>query len=150
MLFGIDFIAQRRDSCCPKKCVILIHVEALDRHGDDLLVARRNGRECFGFGCTLTAVPLYLNYGKEAILRCHVDYPCIVFPPCPNQYVMKLFVYSDSCSRQNRNNFVLAFWVHRILKGKHDKSFLVVGHTKFTPDQLFGLMLHIAEKYITM
>ena len=33
---------------------------------------------------------------------------------------------------------------------KHDKSFLVVGHTKFTPDQLFGLMLHIAEKYITM
>ena len=65
----------------------------------------------------------------------------------------KLFVYSDSCSGQNRNNFVLAFWIHRILNGKHDKivwSFLVVGHTKFTPDQLFGLMRHIAAKFNLM
>ena len=49
MLFSIDFFAQRRGSCCPKKCVILIRDEALDRHWNDLLAARRNGREGFWF-----------------------------------------------------------------------------------------------------
>ena len=49
MLFSIDFFAQTRGSCCPKKCVILIRDEALDRHWNDLLAARRNGREGFWF-----------------------------------------------------------------------------------------------------
>ena len=64
--------------------------------------------------------------------------------------VRTLYVYSDSCSGQNRNNFGLAFWISRVLDGKHEVvswNFLVVGHTKFSPDRLFGLLRSLERKF---
>lgn len=61
-----------------------------------------------------------------------------------------LYVYNDSCSGQNRNNFLLAYYVCRILDGHHEVvswNFLLVGHTKFSPDQLFGLLHHLLKKH---
>ena len=61
-----------------------------------------------------------------------------------------LYVYSDSCSGQNRNRFMVAYWVTRVLDGFHERvswNFLIVGHTKFSPDQLFGLLKTIFKKY---
>jgi hypothetical protein len=50
---------------------------------------------------------------------------------------------ADNCVGQNKNNALLQYLMFRILTGLHDKielSFLVVGHTKFSPDGYFGLI----------
>ena len=50
---------------------------------------------------------------------------------------------ADNCTGQNKNNALLQYLMFRVLTGLHDKielSFLVVGHTKFSPDGYFGLI----------
>jgi hypothetical protein len=50
---------------------------------------------------------------------------------------------ADNCVGQNKNNAVLQYLMYRVLTGLHDKielSFLLVGHTKFSPDGFFGLI----------
>jgi len=50
---------------------------------------------------------------------------------------------ADNCVGQNKNNAVLHYLMYRVLTGLHDKielSFLLVGHTKFSPDGFFGLI----------
>ena len=50
---------------------------------------------------------------------------------------------ADNCVGQNKNNALLQYLIYRVLIGLHDKiglSFLIVGHTKFSPDGYFGLI----------
>lgn len=50
---------------------------------------------------------------------------------------------ADNCVGQNKNNAVLQYLMYRVLTGLHNKielSFLIVGHTKFSPDGYFGLI----------
>jgi hypothetical protein len=50
---------------------------------------------------------------------------------------------ADNCTGQNKNNALLQYLMYRVITGLHDKielSFLVVGHTKFSPDGYFGLI----------
>lgn len=50
---------------------------------------------------------------------------------------------ADNCVAQNKNNTTLQYLMYRVLTGLHTKielSFLVVGHTKFSPDGHFGLI----------
>lgn len=50
---------------------------------------------------------------------------------------------ADNCVGQNKNNALIQYLMYRVLIGLHDKiglSFLVVGHTKFSPDAYFGLI----------
>jgi hypothetical protein len=50
---------------------------------------------------------------------------------------------ADNCVGQNKNNALLQYLMYRLLIGLHDKielSFLIVGHTKFSPDGYFGLI----------
>ena len=50
---------------------------------------------------------------------------------------------ADNCVGQNKNNALLQYMIYRVLTGLHDKitlSFLIVGHTKFSPDGYFGLI----------
>ena len=52
---------------------------------------------------------------------------------------------ADNCAGQNKNNALLQYLMYRVLTGLHDKielSFLIVGHTKFSPDGYFGLIKH--------
>ena len=61
----------------------------------------------------------------------------------------KLIVYTDSCGGQNRNNYVLAYFTTRICAGFHDSiswNFLLVGHTKFSPDRGFALVRNAEKK----
>ena len=54
----------------------------------------------------------------------------------------RLQLHADNCSGQNKNRYVLEYLAWRVLAGLHDEielSFLVVGHTKFSPDWCFGL-----------
>ncbi len=51
--------------------------------------------------------------------------------------------HADNCGGQNKNNYVLWYWCWRVIHGLHESieySFLVAGHTKFSPDWCFGLM----------
>jgi hypothetical protein len=50
---------------------------------------------------------------------------------------------ADNCVGQNKNNALLQYLMYRVMTGLHEKielSFLIVGHTKFSPDGYFGLI----------
>jgi len=50
---------------------------------------------------------------------------------------------ADNCAGQNKNNALIQYLMYRVFTGLHDKitlSFLIVGHTKFSPDGYFGLI----------
>ena len=51
-------------------------------------------------------------------------------------------MHADNCSGQNKNSFVIWYLLWRTLSGLHEQitlSFLIAGHTKFSPDAGFGL-----------
>ena len=52
-------------------------------------------------------------------------------------------LHADNCVGQNKNNTMLQYLLWRVMVGLHHSitlSFLVVGHTKFSPDWCFGLL----------
>ncbi len=54
-----------------------------------------------------------------------------------------VYLTADNCVGQNKNNAIIQYLMYRVLTGLHNKielSFLVVGHTKFSPDGYFGLI----------
>jgi len=54
-----------------------------------------------------------------------------------------LLLTADNCTGQNKNNAVLHYLLYRAIAGLHakiDLSFMLVGHTKFSPDAYFGLL----------
>lgn len=54
-----------------------------------------------------------------------------------------LLLTADNCVGQNKNNAVLSYLIYRTIKQMHqriDWSFMLVGHTKFSPDAYFGLL----------
>ena len=55
------------------------------------------------------------------------------------------YLSSDNCVGQNKNNALVQYLMYRVLMSLHSEielSFLVVGHTKFSPDGYFGLIKH--------
>lgn len=51
------------------------------------------------------------------------------------------YLTADNCVGQNKNNAVIQYLMYRVLSDLHTEielSFLVVGHTKFSPDSHFG------------
>ena len=54
-----------------------------------------------------------------------------------------LLLTADNCAGQNKNNAVLNYLLYRTIKLLHrqiDWAFMLVGHTKFSPDAYFGLL----------
>lgn len=52
------------------------------------------------------------------------------------------YLHADNCTGQNKNNAVIQYLVWRVLTNRHDSmelSFMIVGHTKFSPDRFFGM-----------
>ena len=60
-------------------------------------------------------------------------------------------IHADNCTGQNKNNAMIKYLAWRVMNGLHTKiiySFMVAGHTKFSPDGFFGLFklkLHHSE-----
>jgi len=55
----------------------------------------------------------------------------------------RIVIHADNCTGQNKNNFRLAYFMWRVMTGRHKSvkfCFLPVGHTKFSPDWAFGMM----------
>ena len=58
-------------------------------------------------------------------------------------------LHANNCVRQNKNNAMLHYLLWRILCNLHKSitlSFLIVGHTKFSPDMCFGLFKQRARR----
>ena len=52
-------------------------------------------------------------------------------------------LHADNCSGLNKNRHVIAYSMWSVLTGRHKQitlSFLIVGHTKFSPDTCFGMI----------
>ena len=52
-------------------------------------------------------------------------------------------LHADNCSGQNKKHYVMQYLAWRVLSGLNKSitlSFLIVGHTKFSPDWCFGLL----------
>ena len=52
-------------------------------------------------------------------------------------------LHADNCSGQNKNATMVQYLLWRVMTGQHKEvtlSFMVVGHTKFSPDWCFGLL----------
>lgn len=50
------------------------------------------------------------------------------------------YLHADNCTGQNKNNAFVQYLAWRTLTGRHDTihySFMLVGHTKFSPDRYF-------------
>jgi len=49
----------------------------------------------------------------------------------------------DGCTKENRNNYILFYWAWRVHEKYHDEvriQFMYRGHTRFSPDQNFGVI----------
>ena len=104
-------------------------------------------RKCTIFGVCCEAIPRQMFYltdeaadtGKGAnsiISRLHHFF---ANHSLGEQHV---FLHADNCVGQNKNNAMLQYLSWRTLTGLHTSinlSFLLVGHTKFSPDWCFGL-----------
>ena len=52
-------------------------------------------------------------------------------------------LHADNCGGQNKNNIMVGYLLWCVLTGLHENiilSFMVAGHTKFSPDWCFGLL----------
>ena len=104
-------------------------------------------RKCGVFGVVCEAIPQQLNYlidegmstgkGANSILSLlHHFFEVHGFSETAAH------LHADNCTGQNKNNYVLQYLMWRTMLGTHKSitlSFLLVGHTKFTPDWCFGL-----------
>jgi len=100
------------------------------------------------FGVCCEALPRQVNYlideadfpGKGAdtvISMLHHFFACYGLGE------QHLLLTADNCTGQNKNNAVLHYLLYRTIAGLHAKidwSFMLVGHTKFSPDAYFGLL----------
>ena len=62
-----------------------------------------------------------------------------------------LHLHADNCARQNKNRYVMAYLMWRVLTGLHREIrifFLLVGHTKFGPDWCFGLFKRLYKRTV--
>ena len=58
---------------------------------------------------------------------------------------------SDSSTGQNKNNIMVGYFVTRVALGFHDFirwKFMMVGHTKFRPDEGFGHTRSFVERHV--
>ena len=62
---------------------------------------------------------------------------------------LNAYIHADNCAGQNKNNYFLWYYAWRVIVGLHWSilySFLVAGHTKFSPDWCFGLAKQAVRK----
>ena len=60
-----------------------------------------------------------------------------------------LHLHADNCSGQNKNRYMMAYLLWRVMAGLNEEitiSFLLVGHTKFAPDWGFGLFKRLFKR----
>ena len=99
------------------KIFALFWTPVLSRHGEENLTSRKNH---------------LVHLWPTSFIQANYVQP-------PN----KIFPIRWCCWGQNKNNYVIWYYRWRILCGLHNSilySFLIAGHTKYSPDWCFGLV----------
>ena len=105
-------------------------------------------RKCGLFGICCEGLPRQINYlidesvstGKGA--NATISYVHDFFST-QGAGETDVHIHADNCGGQNKNNYVIWYYCWRVLCGFHHSilySFLIAGHTKFSPDWCFGLL----------
>ena len=105
-------------------------------------------RKCGIFGVCCEAIPRQINYLIDEATDTGKGANTIVsllhhFFAVHGLGERDVHLHADNCVGQNKNNTMLHYLVWRVMVGLHRKislSFLIVGHTKFSPDWCFGLL----------
>ena len=105
-------------------------------------------RKCGIFGVCCEALPQQINYlidegmcgskGSNAV----ISYLHHFFSTWALGET-EVHLHCDNCSGQNKNKFMLWYFLWRVLHGLHTNvhvHFMISGHTKFSPDWCFGLL----------
>ena len=105
-------------------------------------------RKCSIFGIHCEGVPRQVNYLTDEAFDCGKGANAVIsqlhhFFKIHGFGETEVFLNADNCCGQNKNNTMMQYLAWRVITGRHNKitlSFLVVGHTKFSPDWCFGLL----------
>ncbi len=105
-------------------------------------------RKCSIFGVQCEAFPRQVNFLTDEAVDCGKGANVVLsqlhyFFENFGLGEKEIFLTADNCCGQNKNNYMLQYLNWRCTTGLHTKitlSFLVVGHTKFSPDWCFGLL----------
>ena len=105
-------------------------------------------RKCGLFGVNCEAKQLQVNYLIDEGHACGKGANSVIsyvhdFLENHSLGEEELYLSADNATGQNKNNMVMWYLLWRCLTGRNTKvhiSFLIAGHTKFSPDGGFGLM----------
>ena len=111
-------------------------------------------RKCSLFGICCEAIPRQVNYlcdesvdrGKGANTVVSQLHHFFANHGLGEEH---LYLHADNCTGQNKNNTMMSYLAWRVMTGLHSSitlSFLVAGHTKFSPDWCFGLIKQLYRK----
>ena len=111
-------------------------------------------RKCSVFGVNCEALPRQVNFLCDEAGDCGKGANTVIsqldlFFNHHGLGEKEVFLHADNCSGQNKNNFMLWYLAWRAMTGRHTQitlSFLVVGHTKFSPDWCFGLFKRLYRR----
>lgn len=105
-------------------------------------------RKCSIFGMHCESIPRQVNFLTDEAGECGKGANNVVsrlhyFFETHGLGEKTVYLHADNCTGQNKNNCMVQYLVWRALTNRHSSitlSFLVVGHTKFSPDWCFGLL----------
>ena len=110
-------------------------------------------RKCSVFGVNCEALPRQVNFLYDEAGDCGKGTNSVIsmlhFFANHGMGEMEVFLHTDNCTGQNKNNAMLWYLAWRVMMGLHTQitlSFLVVGHTKFSPDWCFGLLKRLYQR----
>ncbi|XP_064390673.1 uncharacterized protein LOC135338462 isoform X2 [Halichondria panicea] len=111
-------------------------------------------RKCAVFGIACEAIPRQINFLCDEAGDCGKGANTVIsqlhyFFEHHSLGEKEVYLHADNCTGQNKNNAMIQYLAWRVLTKRHTKitlSFLVVGHTKFTPDWCFGLFKRLYRR----
>ena len=105
-------------------------------------------RKCAIFGVCCEAIPRQVNYLIDESVDTGKGANAIIsmlhhFFEVHGLGEQDVHLHADNCGGQNKNNAMVGYLLWCVLTGLHQNitlSFMITGHTKFSPDWCFGLM----------
>ena len=101
-------------------------------------------RKCSIFGVCCEALPRQVNYLIDEAVDMGKGANAVV--SMLHHFGLgerDVHLHADNCGGQNKNNIMVGYLLWRVLTGLHQNitlSFMIAGHTKFSPDWCFGLL----------
>lgn len=111
-------------------------------------------RKCAIFGVCCEAIPRQINYlidegvdmGKGANSIVSMLHHFFAHHGLGERTV---HLHADNCGGQNKNSTMVQYLLYRVMTGLHTEitlSFMIAGHTKFSPDWCFGLLKRLYRR----